>query len=567
MDMIGKRVRIDLTNQEWSERSIPFQTILKWAGGTGLALEVFTGESVFHDGGGVVFAPGLMAGTNAPAANWCSAVYHDLWKKEPKVSYFGGHWGAGLKMAGVQVLEIVGHAPFLSLLVVEKEGVRFLNIKDLAGLNTSETQRRLEALLGEDYRIACIGPAGERGLPFSSLVFEGGYQRNSAGLGAVLGRMGIKAIAVKGNDKITPASAQDFYNEARRLLGCFAEQTFPFRALSTQGSSHFLKKVQEEALLPIQNFNTSIFDRVDAFSRELLPDFGGRRPIACSGCPIGCRLRAKTGNAWGEAPGYEEIVALGTLCGIEDPTVVFQIKAYCDSLGLDPITIGGVLACLMDAAEGPGKESLHFGEGQKILEMMSSDDPVEVFGRMGVGKDEESEPACLGSKWVGFICTDPRADAYLALNRFTWPLSQPYLLGSRIFSPLLPIYRELGEGLLDVASAVAAYQDFSLGLECLGFCPWSALCFGSGDLDRLIEAAVGDHVSSKMTTCLGRNVVMDFGPMNFSGVELESQYVSRFRKLARKAIADGPHAGQKLDLGLIIKKYIDVRNKQRERYE
>jgi len=565
MDMIGKRVRVDLTNQEWSSDSIPHQTILKRTGGTGLALEAFTRGCVFR-AGGVVFAPGLMAGTNAPAAHWCSAAYRDLWKKEPKISYFGGHWGASLKMAGVQVLEIVGQAPFLSLLVVEKEGVRFLNVKDLAGLNTSETQRRLEALLGEDYRIACIGPAGEKGLPFSSLVFEGGYQRNSAGLGAVLGRMGVKAIAIKGNDKITPASPQDFYNEARRLLGCFAEQTFPFRALSTQGSIHFLKKVQGEALLPSKNFNTSIFDRVDAFSRDLLPNFGGRQPIACSGCPIGCRLRVKTSNSWAEAPGYEEIVSLGTLCGIEDPTMVFQIKTFCDSLGFDPIAIGGILACLMDRAEGPGKESLHFGEGQKVLEMMSSGDPVEILGRMGICVDDESEPPCLGSKWVGFMNTDPRGDAHLALNRLTWPLAEPHLLGSGIFFPLLPVYREQGDE-LDVASAVVAYQDLSLGLESLGFCPWSALCFGSGNLDRLIEAAVGDGVSSQRTACLGRNIMMDLGPANLSQVKWESQYVFRFRKLAKEAVADGPRAGQRLDLDLILKKYIDIRNKQRGRYE
>lgn len=563
--MIGKRVRVDLTNQEWSSDSIPLQTILKRAGGTGLALEAFTGDSVFR-AGGVVFAPGLMAGTNAPAAHWCSAAYHDLWKKESKISYFGGHWGASLKMAGVHVLEIVGQAHFLSLLVVEKEGVRFLDVRDLAGVNTSETHRKLEALLGEDYRIACIGPAGERGLPFSSLVFDGSYQRDSAGLGAVLGRMGVKAIAVKGDDKITPASAQDFYHEARRLIGCFAEPTFPFRDLSTHGSSYFLKKVHEEALLPIKNFNTSVFDRVDEFSRELLPDFGGRHPVACSACPIGCRLKAKTSNAWAEAPGFEEIVALGALCGIEDLTVVFQIKACCDSLGLDPIALGGVLACLMDMAEGSGKESLHFGEGQKVLEMMSSGDPVDILGRMGICVDDESEPARFGSKRVGFMYTDPRGDAYLALNRLTWPLAEPHLLGSGIFFPLLPVYRGQGDG-LDVASAVAAYQDLSLGLECLGFCPWSALCFDAGNLDRLIEAAVGDGVSSQMTACLGRNIVLDITPVNLSQAELESQYVFRFRKLAKEAIADGSRAGQRLDLDLIIKKYIDVRNKQRGRYE
>lgn len=561
MNIIGKKVSVNLSNQEWKDHSISLQTILKRGGGSGLALKVFSEISASRNGEIVVFAPGMMAGTNAPAAHWCAAVYRDPLKSETKISYFGGHWGAALKQAGIGTLEIFGQAPLLTLLVVESGKIRFLDASNLAGLSTNETHRKVDGLLGDGYQIACIGPAAEKDLPFSSLVFEGGYQRNSAGLGTVMARMRVKAIAVKGDVRITPASPKEFYNEARCLRDCFAQFNFPFRELSTYGSSYFLRKLNAHAVLPIKNFTTSAFAEVDKLSGERLCEVTDRLAIACSGCPVGCRSKIKVGNSWVEAPGIEEIMALGTICGIHDLKTIFLIKACCDSLGLDPVSIGGLFACWMEEGEEKGKGPFRLGDGQAVLALLSQRNLSGIIEKLRTVAELDSREYRFSSKWVGFVNTDPRGDPHLAINRLTWPFSEPHLLGSVVFFPTLAVYQADKE-VLDVASAVIDYQDLSLGLETLGFCPWSALCLRQDQLDNLVTAALGAKASHRVVASLGRNLIMDLGPQNYSPAEIQAKDISWFQWFILNSIADGPMEGQALDLESILRKYSEIRNKQ-----
>ena len=560
MKMIGRRVSVNLSVQEWKDHGISLQTMLKRGGGTGLALEFFSEISESRDEESVVFAPGMMAGTNAPAAHWCAAAYRDPLKRKTMISYFGGHWGAGLKQAGIGILEIFGQAPFLTLLVVENGEIRFLDANGLAGLSTNQTHRSVETLLGDGYQIACIGPAGEKKLPFSSLVFEGGYQRNSAGLGAVMARLGVKAIAVKGNVRITPASPQEFFNEARGLRECFAQIKFPFRELSAYGSSYFLGKLHAQALLPIKNFTTSALNEVDELLGKELYEAAGRLAVACSGCPVGCRSRVKIGDSWVEAPGIEEIIALGTLCGIQDLKTIFRLKTRCDSLGLDPISIGGVLACWMEEGEEEGKGPFRFGDGKTALELLNRKDLSGIMERLGPA-DLDNGQNCIGSKLIGFMNTDPRGDPHLAINRLTWPFAEPHLLGSVVFLPAVAAY-QADKGETDVASAVIDYQDLSLGLEALGFCPWSALSLGPAHLDNLVRTALGVEVPQHVVTRLGRDIIRDLGPRISSQTEIQGKHTSWFQRFSITPIPDGPRKGQLLHLEPVLTKYVDKRNKQ-----
>ena len=66
---------------------------------------------------------------------------------------------------------------------------------------------------------------------------------------------------------------------------------------------------------------------------------------------------------------YENVFALGPLCGVSDPDDVFAASARCDELGLDTISAGGTIAWAMECAERGLIDApwLRFGDGAALL--------------------------------------------------------------------------------------------------------------------------------------------------------------------------------------------------------
>jgi aldehyde:ferredoxin oxidoreductase len=549
--MAGKRVRINLSDRTWVQEEIPQDWVVDGVGGTGLALEAFCKRPASTGQPGVVMAPGLLAGTNAPAGHWSTIVFYDQTEGRVAISYFGGHWGSCLKHSGFGLVEIEGQASSMTVLVVENGGVRFLDARDLVGLSPLETVRRLEDLLGHGYSVASIGVAGETGVPFASLVFDGVYQRNTAGLGAVLGRIGVKALAVKGTGKLIPASPQPFYKEAKKLRERITQETFPYRELSSYGSAWFLRELHGRSMLPVKNYHTSFFPETEMLSGESLADSFGHQPVACSGCPVGCRWTTLTKGSCSSGPEIEEIIALGPLCGISDPDALLQIKGHCDRIGVDPLAFGGLIASVMEETEGGRGKFLPFGQAKELLRMFEERNPKEFLERL-------KSLSRSNSSRVGFMTTDPRADFHLALHRMTWPFDEPHVLASEAFLTRLPVYGGQGKE-MGVAKAVVTYQDFYIGLQCLGFCPWMSLVFSPGDLDPLLTFALGDKLPDQATSHIGR-AVWKAAHLRSPILQSNTPPVERFGKLAREPIADGARAGQKLELTSHWQTYLKLRH-------
>ena len=549
--MAGKRLRINLSARTWEQEEIPQNWVLNGVGGTGLALEAFFNKPASTGQPGIVVAPGLLAGTNAPAGHWSTIVFYDSSQDRIAMSYLGGHWGSSLKLSGFGLMEIEGQASSMTVLVVENGGIRFLDARDLEGLSPLDTVRRLEALLGYGYHIAGIGVAGETGVPFASLVFDGVYQRNTAGLGAAFGRIGVKALAVKGTGILVPGSPQPFYKEAKKLRDGITHETFPYRELSSYGSAWFVRELHERAMLPVKNYLTSFFPEAEMLSGESFADSFDHQPIACYGCPVGCRWTTLRKGSCSSGPEIEEIIALGPLCGMSDPETLLQIKNHCDRIGVDPLALGGLIASVMEETERGMGTFLSFGQGKELLRMFEEDNPKGFLERLKSLWEGSSSR-------VGFMSTDPRADIHLALHRITWPFDEPHLLGSEAFLTRLPVYEGQGKE-MGVAKAVVTYQDFTIGLQCLGFCPWMSLVFTPRDLDPLLKSALGDKFPQEATSHVGRSV-WRAAHARASILQSDIPPVSRFGKVAREPIADGARAGKKLELTSHWQTYLKLRN-------
>src|SRR6185503_8214587 len=92
---------------------------------------------------------------------------------------------------------IVGRAPELSVLIVDDGEVRLETAEDLRGATCRAAEAALSTRLGPEYRIASIGPAGERAVRYATISHDGRHA-GRGGSGAVLGSKNIKAIAVRG---------------------------------------------------------------------------------------------------------------------------------------------------------------------------------------------------------------------------------------------------------------------------------------------------------------------------------------------------------------------------------
>jgi len=94
---------------------------------------------------------------------------------------------------------------------------------------------------------------------------------------------------------------------------------------------------------------------------------------------------------------YENVFALGPLCGVSDADAVIAASARCDELGLDTISAGGTIAWAMECVERGLIDApwLRFGDGAALLRAIE-----EIAAREGLG-DLLAEGSRYASHVVG----------------------------------------------------------------------------------------------------------------------------------------------------------------------
>jgi aldehyde:ferredoxin oxidoreductase len=227
------------------------------------------------------------------------------------------------------------------------------------------------------HAFATAGPAAHHGVLFACIV-NGGRHAGRGGLGALLVQKRLLAIGVRGTTPVpiahearTIALAKDL---AQRSLGPATEK---YRELGTVAN---LATFNRLAVLPTRNFQASTFEGAAALSGEALKTTRERGRGSCRNCTIGCEHFFEVRP--GEPPQkveYENVFALGPLCGVSDPETVLCASRLCDDLGLDTISTGATIAFAMECAERGLLDAyrdeaadLRFGNGEKLLSMIDA---------------------------------------------------------------------------------------------------------------------------------------------------------------------------------------------------
>jgi aldehyde:ferredoxin oxidoreductase len=282
------------------------------------------------------------------------------------------------KLTGHDAIVIDGRAPELSVLLVDGDGTRLVSAAHLAGLSAADTDRQLRGELGRGWRVAAIGPAGEAGIRYATISHDGRHA-GRGGLGAVMGAKNLKAIAVRAAGKVATADPAAVLAAARDLRErSFGPATAKYRELGTLAN---LLAFNAISALPTRNFQAATFEGAADLAEQHAGDVAGMRRVArssCASCTIGCEHIYRVGRGKKARVEYENVFALGPMCGVSDPGAVLAASARCDDLGLDTISAGGTIAWAMECAERGLIDApwLRFGDPAALLRVLD-----EIGGR------------------------------------------------------------------------------------------------------------------------------------------------------------------------------------------
>jgi aldehyde:ferredoxin oxidoreductase len=394
----AKLLRIDLSSGQSRVETLDEKTSRKHMGGKGIGArvlfeEVPAGADPLGPENRLVIAAGPLAGTYAPGSGRLG-----VYGKSPLTGVFGEAYSGGafaheLRYAGFDALVVHGKASGKVYLHIHDGSVEIRDASHLWGKEMAETERAIRDELGDgDYRIAGIGPAGEKMVRFACVMNDTDRAAGRTGLGAVLGSKGLKAIAVRGLGGVRVAEPEAFRTSASLYLAKVRASPIAgfFSALGTSG----MTEGQDQAGgLPTRNWDSGTFADASKISGSAMKAsiLIGHR--ACMACPIGCTrvVTVKDGPFAGVrpeygGPEYEAVAALGSLCGNGNLEAIAMANQKCNAYGLDVISTGAAVAFAMDCAEhGVLSEKavgfpLHWGDAEALVKL------VELIGRReGIG--------------------------------------------------------------------------------------------------------------------------------------------------------------------------------------
>ena len=282
------------------------------------------------------------------------------------------------KRCGGDAIVIVGRAAELSLLIIDDGSVRVEPAAEYRGATCRATEAAVKARLGADYRVASIGPAGEQLVRYATISHDGRHA-GRGGSGAVLGAKNIKAIAVRGTQRVEWAHPLELTAMSKDLSKrSFGPATAKYRELGTATN---LLTFNRFGALPTRNFQSGTFDEAANLSPEEMSTTRSKTRDSCVACTIGCEHIYGIGNGSVRVE-YESLFALGSLCGVGNADAVLRASQRCDELGLDTISAGGTIAFAMECVERGWLDEpwLTFGSGDALLRA------IELIGsREGLG--------------------------------------------------------------------------------------------------------------------------------------------------------------------------------------
>src|SRR5579859_46614 len=383
----GRALVADVTSGTSQDRPLPDSVLRAYIGGSGLGTWLLwqlgtPGADPLGPQAPLAFVFSPLVGTSLTTSAKFAVVAKSPLTGMLTDALASSQFAIAGKLTCHDAIVIDGRAPELSVLLVDGDGIRLTSAAHLAGMTAADTDRHLRGELGRGWRVAAIGPAGEQGIRYATISHDGRHA-GRGGLGAVMGAKNLKAIAVRAGAKVATADPAAVLAAARDLRErSFGPATAKYRELGTLSN---LLAFNAISALPARNFQAATFDGAAELAGQgaggAPGDVQGLRRVArssCASCTIGCEhIYRSRGGQQGRVE-YENVFALGPMCGVSDPDAVLAASTRCDELGLDTISAGGTIAWAMECAQRGLIDApwLRFGDPAALLRVLD-----EIGGR------------------------------------------------------------------------------------------------------------------------------------------------------------------------------------------
>ena len=382
---MGKMLRVDLTGGNIETRDFGTEYTDLYLGGRGVGSRILFDEvkpdvKPFDPENLLIFTPGALHGTGAPAASRTTVTTRSPLTNMHGDGHSGATWGGELKRAGYDVLVIEGHSEKPVYLHIEDDRVELRDAAPYWGSLTSQTHADLRADSGHpDLCTVCIGPAGENQVRLSGIFHNGADKGTNArcGMGAVMGSKNLKAITTRGTGDVGVADVKGLQAAYKDYLDTIAID--PYCPPATKyGTCRFMMHRVSFGIHGAENWRYGTYDwhRLDP---EIFRSDYQMKAASCVSCPVRCRreYRVSSGPFGGTTAKLEwETIARSMTCGIKEPDAVIAWSNICNQYGLDIEGMGDTVAFAMECfEEGILKESdtdglvLEFGNVESFLEL------------------------------------------------------------------------------------------------------------------------------------------------------------------------------------------------------
>ncbi|HTY62387.1 MAG TPA: aldehyde ferredoxin oxidoreductase C-terminal domain-containing protein [Acidobacteriota bacterium] len=359
----------------------------------------------------------------------------------PGVSNFGGHFGAYLKYAGFDALQVTGKAGRRVMIVIDS----YAGTVTVEDAPPDDEAFDLERDLVERFTAAGydkrhlaflstgIGAANTTYGCINSHYYDvtkpvDGHkgifrvkQAGRTGIGTVMSDKKIESIVVLAANPHgeNPYGAADWERVKRagsklhKVVREVDPQSLKMHRKGSAGLITFMSK-EEYQSLPVHNFQAGSDSRAalicGKYYAEHLFDHRGN-----DGCFPGCNLQCTKGGCvtlksgahagrrvWVDGPEYETAAGFGSNLGIWNAEFIMEANWHCDNYGIDTITTAGGMAFLMECFQR-GYLIADDGEGL-VLSWGDETSALEFIHRLAYGETAMGRAAGRGIKdlsdWV-----------------------------------------------------------------------------------------------------------------------------------------------------------------------
>jgi aldehyde:ferredoxin oxidoreductase len=403
----GKIAYINLDDHKINTKKLTPEIAEEYIGGVGLSAKLTYDilqekdyetlkQNPFSGKNPLIFATGPLTASITPSSSRYSVTgispLTGIWGE----STSGGYFPLSLRKSGYDALVLTGKSSQPIYILIREAEIEIKSAQDVWGMNTREIPEKIRTDLDDNrIRVACIGKAGENLVNYACIINDEGRAAGRCGLGALMGSKNLKALAVKGSNKIELANKDGMVKVSKRALNN-VKNAFTTNFMSNHGTLLYTDMGMILGDIPAYYFTETEFN-AEKITGQALKEKYPVIQYRCAGCTIGCG-RTTIAEIDGQeeeidGPEYETLAAFGPMCGIFDFDPVLKSNHLCNLEGSDTISAGVSISFLIYLVENKiahesiksyltdiNIESIKWGNKDVIVSLLK-----QIINKEGIG--------------------------------------------------------------------------------------------------------------------------------------------------------------------------------------